>query len=191
MHEPNDANGTVVGASDVRFDGGRLAVVLRNGDTVSAPLWWFPRLCDATPEERDRWVFYLVEGEGVEWPDLDEHVRIEDIVGQTGPSLESGRSFGKWLLARRAGGLSSCATCTTITPTSRDRTSRTAAAAGLPMCAPAGNVWQSVYKPATPFQCRCGGSPAYAPPHPGNETAGKQTRTERSSAGPPWRRSSR
>ena len=48
-------------------------------------------------------MFYLVEGAGVEWPDLDEHVRIEDIVGQTGPSLESGRSFSKWLLARRAG----------------------------------------------------------------------------------------
>lgn len=50
MHEPDDANGTVVGASDVRFDGGRLAVVLRNGDTVSAPLWCFPRLCDAIPK---------------------------------------------------------------------------------------------------------------------------------------------
>ena len=31
--------------------------------------------------------------------------------------------------------------------------------AGLPMCAPAANVWQSVYKPATHFQCCCGGSP--------------------------------
>ena len=103
MHEPHDAEDTAVGASDVRFDGDRLTVVLRNGDTASAPLWWFPRLCAAGAEERDRWRFYLVEGEGVEWPDLDEHVRIEDIMGQTGPSLESGRSFGKWLLARRAG----------------------------------------------------------------------------------------
>lgn len=41
--------------ADVRTDRERVTVRLQTGGTVSVPLWWFPRLCAATPGERDRW----------------------------------------------------------------------------------------------------------------------------------------
>ena len=36
--------------ADVRFDADRLIVDLMDGRTIAAPLAWYPRLLDATPE---------------------------------------------------------------------------------------------------------------------------------------------
>lgn len=50
-----------------------LVVVLDDGRLIATPLWWYPRLWQATPEQRSR--LALMAG-GVHWPDLDEDLSI-------------------------------------------------------------------------------------------------------------------
>ena len=78
-----------------------LTAELSDGRTVSVPLSWYPRLVHATPEERDNWQL-IGGGEGIHWPDLDEDISIEMLLGGW-PSGESQRSFKRWLEAKRAG----------------------------------------------------------------------------------------
>lgn len=56
---------------DVRFDAHRLIVDLMDGRTISAPLAWYPRLANATVEQRAYWE-RCGGGFGVHWPDVDE-----------------------------------------------------------------------------------------------------------------------
>lgn len=53
-----------------------LSVDLADGRTITAPLSWYPRLLNATPEERENWEI-AGGGFGVHWPDLDEDVSTE------------------------------------------------------------------------------------------------------------------
>lgn len=50
-----------------------LHVRLADGREISAPLEWFPRLRDATAEQRQHWRL-IGGGVGIHWPDLDEDV---------------------------------------------------------------------------------------------------------------------
>ena len=78
-----------------------LTVELSDGRTISVPLAWYPRLLDATPDEREN-PQLIGNGEGIHWPDLDEDVSVENLLtGQ--PSGESAASFQRWLEARRKG----------------------------------------------------------------------------------------
>jgi hypothetical protein len=61
----------------------QLRVVLADGREVSAPLEWFPRLRDATIEQRRRWRL-IGGGRGIHWPDVDEDVSVRRLLG--GPS---------------------------------------------------------------------------------------------------------
>jgi len=75
-----------------------LVIDLVDGQTVSVPLAWYPRLLHGQPEERNHWRM-IGQGEGIHWPDLDEDISVENILfGQ--PSGESQRSLGRWLEAR-------------------------------------------------------------------------------------------
>ena len=75
-----------------------LVIDLVDGQTVSVPLAWYPRLLHGQPEERNHWRM-IGQGEGIHWPDLDEDTSVENILfGQ--PSGESQRSLGRWLEAR-------------------------------------------------------------------------------------------
>jgi hypothetical protein len=56
-----------------------LSVDLADGRTITAPLSWYPRLLNATPEERDNWEI-AGGGFGVHWPDLDEDVSTEGLL---------------------------------------------------------------------------------------------------------------
>ena len=78
-----------------------LTAEISDGRTISAPLAWYPRLLDATPDELEN--FQLIgNGEGIHWPDLDEDVSVDNLLyGQ--PSGESAASFQRWLEARRQG----------------------------------------------------------------------------------------
>ncbi len=78
-----------------------LCVWLNDGRTLTVPLWWFPRLCDGTPEERNGW-HIRDGGTDIVWKDLDEVYYLEDLLAG-GWSRESARSLGRWLLARREG----------------------------------------------------------------------------------------
>ncbi len=41
--------------ADVRFDDRRMYVLLQDGREISVPLWWYPLLLRATPEQRNNW----------------------------------------------------------------------------------------------------------------------------------------
>jgi len=56
---------------DVYVTEDTLAVDLVDGRTIIVPLVWFPRLCQATPEQRRNWQVSGA-GFGIHWPDVDE-----------------------------------------------------------------------------------------------------------------------
>lgn len=64
---------------DVVLDEDRLTVELMDGRAISAPLAWYPRLADATPEQRMRWKV-VGAGYGLQWPELDEDLSTEGLL---------------------------------------------------------------------------------------------------------------
>ena len=67
-------------AIDVRFGEATIHVALADGREISAPLEWFPRLRDALPEQRQHWRL-IGRGEGIHWPDVDEDISINGLLG--------------------------------------------------------------------------------------------------------------
>ncbi|MEI6987420.1 MAG: DUF2442 domain-containing protein [Rhodospirillaceae bacterium] len=63
----------------VLIDGERLAVDLMDGRTIAVPLAWYPRLFNATSEQRGRWEV-AGGGFGIHWPDLDEDLSTEGLL---------------------------------------------------------------------------------------------------------------
>jgi hypothetical protein len=57
-----------------------LRVALADGREISAPTEWFPRLRDATPDERAQWRL-IGRGEGVHRRDIDEGVSVNALLG--------------------------------------------------------------------------------------------------------------
>jgi hypothetical protein len=56
-----------------------LIVTLKDGRRIAAPLWWLPRLWNATPEQRANWKI-MPFGDAIEWPELDEHVSVKGLM---------------------------------------------------------------------------------------------------------------
>ncbi len=82
-------------AESLRVTDDTLSVDLSDGRTIAVPLAWFPRLLQATPEERNHWRL-IGKGHGIHWEDLDEDISVEGLlIGR--PSGESHTSFKKWL----------------------------------------------------------------------------------------------
>ena len=71
---------------DVQVSADTLTVAL------SVPLAWFPRLLDATPEQRARWE-PAGAGFGIHWPDLDEDLSTEGLL--RGAPAAPGRASAK------------------------------------------------------------------------------------------------
>jgi hypothetical protein len=67
-------------AKDVRFSKHGLTVLLSDGREITVPLEWFPRLRDATPEQRASWRL-IGGGVGLHWEDLDEDVSVAGLLG--------------------------------------------------------------------------------------------------------------
>ncbi len=67
-------------AMSVMFDGDSIRLALADGREISAPLAWFPRLRDATAKERTNWRL-IGRGEGVRWPDVDEDLSVNALLG--------------------------------------------------------------------------------------------------------------
>jgi hypothetical protein len=63
----------------VRFSADALSVDLEDGRTITAPLGWYPRLQNATPQQRGRWQI-CGGGYGIHWPDIDEHLSTEGLL---------------------------------------------------------------------------------------------------------------
>jgi len=64
---------------DVRFTEDTIAVDLMDGRTIIVPLAWYPRLFNATQEQRRNWRISGA-GYGINWPDLDEDLSTEGLL---------------------------------------------------------------------------------------------------------------
>jgi len=84
-------------AVHVRFTDDNLIVDLADGRTISVPLMYYPRLYHGSAAEREDWV---IEGEGIHWPKLDEDIRVADLLIGL-PSAESQKSLKRWLERRK------------------------------------------------------------------------------------------
>ena len=67
-------------ATGVRFDEKMLHVQLSDGREISAPLNWFPKLRNATSEQRSNWKL-IGNGVGIHWDDLDEDLSVAGLLG--------------------------------------------------------------------------------------------------------------
>ncbi|NJO38418.1 MAG: DUF2442 domain-containing protein [Rhizobiales bacterium] len=64
-------------AAAVRCSDTELQVRLVDGRTISTPLWWYPRLLAATPEQR---AAYEIMPLGIHWPEIDEDLSISGML---------------------------------------------------------------------------------------------------------------
>jgi len=64
---------------DVRFTRDSLVVHLKDGRIISVPLIWFPRLLEATPEQRRNWKL-AGAGLGIHWPEIDEDLSTHGLL---------------------------------------------------------------------------------------------------------------
>lgn len=67
-------------AIDVEVSDTLLRVTLADRREVAAPLAWFPRLRDASPEQRGHRRF-IGRGTGVRCPDVDEDISVRGLPG--------------------------------------------------------------------------------------------------------------
>ena len=70
---------TTILAVDVFFSNDALHVRLSDGREISVPLEWFPRLRDATPEQRQNWRL-IGRGIGIHWEDVDEDISVAGLL---------------------------------------------------------------------------------------------------------------
>ena len=87
-------------ATDVHITEDTLTVDLSDGRSISVPVSWFPRLIQATEEERKNWRL-IGKGHGIHWEDIDEDISVEGLLAGR-PSGESQASLKRWLQSRTA-----------------------------------------------------------------------------------------
>ena len=75
---------------DVRVTEDTLAVDLFDGRTIIVPLTWYPRLLDATAEQRSHWKV-CGAGYGIHWPDVDEDLSTEGLLRGAPAAAEPSR----------------------------------------------------------------------------------------------------
>jgi hypothetical protein len=66
-------------AHEVKCTDDELIVSLLDGRTISIPILWFPKLAQATPEQRAHFQI-LGHGEGIHWPDIDEDLSVKGLL---------------------------------------------------------------------------------------------------------------
>jgi len=66
-------------AIDVEITEDSLDVTLVDGRRVSTPLEWFPRLRNATPQQRLNWRF-IGPGIGIHWDEIDEDISVRSLL---------------------------------------------------------------------------------------------------------------
>ena len=65
--------------ANVRFDTDRIIVDLMDGRTIAVPLAFYPRLLNASPEQRGKWEI-AGAGYGIHWPEIDEDLSTEGLL---------------------------------------------------------------------------------------------------------------
>ena len=79
MNSPKTLSPTSVLALNVRFTEDAMLVRLSDGREISVPLEWFPRLRNATIEQRNKWRF-IARGIGIHWEEIDEDVAVTTLL---------------------------------------------------------------------------------------------------------------
>lgn len=64
---------------DVSFTEDSIAVDLMDGRTITVPLVWYPRLLNATPDQRATWQV-CGGGFGLHWEEIDEDLSTEGML---------------------------------------------------------------------------------------------------------------
>jgi Protein of unknown function (DUF3532). len=78
-HDRTNETGHEPLATGVAFDGGLMRVGLSDGREIATPLEWFPRLREASPEERAGWRL-IGGGVGIHWETIDEDISVEGLL---------------------------------------------------------------------------------------------------------------
>ncbi len=73
------ASKPIASAVDVSFTDDELIVTLADARRVAAPLEWFPRLLQATPDQRANWRL-IGRGVGIHWEDVDEDISVRSLL---------------------------------------------------------------------------------------------------------------
>ncbi len=63
----------------VKFTDDEMSVRLMDGRTIIVPLAWYPRLLNATAEQRNAWQI-AGGGYGLHWPHIDEDLSTEGLL---------------------------------------------------------------------------------------------------------------
>jgi len=66
-------------AIEVEVSDDELTVVLADGRRIAVPLAWFPRLLDASAEQRTKFEI-LGGGIGIHWPEIDEDLSVDGLL---------------------------------------------------------------------------------------------------------------
>ena len=66
-------------AIGLEVTGDELIVSLADGRRLSVPIAWYPRLANASPEQRRNWEL-IGPGVGFHWPDVDEDLSVEGML---------------------------------------------------------------------------------------------------------------
>ena len=64
---------------EVSFSEDALSVTLMDGRTITVPLTWYPRLLNASPQQRLHWEI-CGGGYGIHWLDVDEDLSTEGLL---------------------------------------------------------------------------------------------------------------
>lgn len=64
---------------EVEFTGTSIVVDLVDGRSIAVPLTWYPRLLNATPEQRSQWEI-CGGGYGLHWESIDEDLSVEGML---------------------------------------------------------------------------------------------------------------
>lgn len=70
-----------ISAESVRFDDDSMWVALSDSRTLGIPLAWFPRLLNASPDERTR---VTLSPFGLHWEALDEDISVAGLIAGRG-----------------------------------------------------------------------------------------------------------
>jgi len=62
-------------ANQVWFDSDMMHVRLLDGREINVPIEWFPRLRNASEEQRKKWRL-IGKGVGLHWDDIDEDISV-------------------------------------------------------------------------------------------------------------------
>ena len=79
-----------VNALRVRFDEDNMWVDLSDGRTLGVPLAWFPRILNATAEQKEA---VRISSRGLHWESLDEDISIAGLLAGLGDQSAPGKSF--------------------------------------------------------------------------------------------------